>query len=105
VCSSDLLAAIEGALAELRDGAARLTGRLDAEALLRAPIEIYERLLSLLASLDVEVLLAPVIAQVGGLIDRAEAGLETTIVAFEGLQAALPSRVGSTSVSGSVSVG
>jgi hypothetical protein len=101
----DPLAALEAALTTLRGGVARLLGKLDAEALLRAPIEIYERLLAVLAGLDVEVLLAPVIAQVDGLVDKVEAGLEETIVAFEHLQAALPSQVGSTSVSGSVSVG
>jgi len=58
-----------------------------------------------LGALNVEVLLAPLLARLDQIAVQLDAGLTVTFDAFEELQAALPSAGGGSSVSVSVDVG
>jgi hypothetical protein len=105
VAGFDPLAPVIAVLNGLRDAAARLLEKLDVEAILAEPIAIYEDILGLLGQLDLEVLFGPVMERLVALQGQVEEGLERTVTAFERLQESLPASVGSTSTSGSVSVG
>ncbi|HVR98500.1 MAG TPA: hypothetical protein VMW27_17935 [Thermoanaerobaculia bacterium] len=105
VAGFDPLAPVIAVLNALRDTAASLLEKLDVEAILAEPIALYEEILGLLVQLDLEVLFGPVLEQLVALQGQVEEGLERTVTAFERLQESLPASVGSTSVSGNVSVG
>ncbi len=102
VVGFDPLADATAALTELRDATARLLGKLDAEAILAKPIGIYDGLLDAFGQLDIETLLAPVLDGLDEIAQQVEQGLDDTVVAFKRLQDALPSKIGSTTISVSV---
>jgi hypothetical protein len=105
VATFNPLVDIQTALTALRDTAARVVGKLDAGAILARPIEVYRSLVDAFAQLDVEALAAPLLDQLDEIARQVDEGLDETVEAFKRLQDALPSRVGSTSISASASVG
>jgi hypothetical protein len=104
VAAFDPLGDVEEALEEVGDRAAAVVSKLDPRALLATPIEIFDLVLTDLERLDVSSLLTPLFDQLDAIAAQVDTGLEGTVVAFKRLQDALPSQVGSTSVSGSASV-
>jgi hypothetical protein len=104
VAAFDPLGDLEEALEEVGDRAAAVVSKLDARTLLATPIEIFDLVLADLERLEVTGLLTPLFEQLDAISAQVDTGLEDTVVAFKRLQDALPSQVGSTSISGSVSV-
>jgi len=98
----DPLAPLLTLLDALRDTAARVVGKLSAEQLLHSPLAIYRALVDALSALDVGRLMAPVLDLVDSIGQQVDQGLDETVTAFRGLQAALPSGGGGSSVSVSV---
>lgn len=105
VLNFDPLGPITDGLTSLQESNSRVLGKLSAEEILKTPLEIYDDVLSLLESLDLGDLLTPVLDVLDNLSQKVASGLDDTGTAFVRLQDALPDQVGSTSVSGSVSVG
>ena len=79
----------------LRDAAARVLAKLSAQQLLASPLAIYQALLGVLGQLDISRLLAPVFDSVDVIAKQVDEGLDATLSAFQGLQAALPGSAGS----------
>ena len=100
----DPLADILDSLRQLNETAAKLLTKLSAQELLKTPLGIYDDLRGTVAALDPRTLLTPVFDQLDSIAEQVDTGLEATVTSFEGLQDALPSQVGSTSVSASASV-
>ena len=98
----DPLAPLLALLNGLRDTAARVVGKLSAEQLLHSPLAIYHSLVDALSALNIGALLAPVLDAVDVIGQQVDQGLDDTVTAFRGLQAALPSGGGGSSVSVSV---
>ncbi|SEA37147.1 hypothetical protein SAMN05660964_01428 [Thiothrix caldifontis] len=74
------------------------------EAILATPLEIYDGIIGALEQLNLQRLLAPLLDTLDALAAGVNQGLEDTTGAFQRLQDALPDRVGSTTISVSVSV-
>lgn len=98
------LAAIQAALTEMRDTSTRVLGKLNPSEILATPLAIYDDIVEALDSLNIAALLAPILDQLDAIGLQVDEGLDATVVAFQSLQDALPDRIGSTSLSGSVSV-
>ena len=75
---------------------------MSAEQLLHSPLAIYRSLVNALSALNISALLAPVLDAVDVIGQQVDQGLDDTVTAFRGLQAALPSGGGGSSVSVSV---
>ena len=105
VLSFDALGSLTEGITNLQDTSTRVLGKLDAEEILKTPLEIYDDVLSLFESLDLGELLTPVLDVLDNLSEKVATGLDETSTAFVRLQDALPDQVGSSSVSGSASVG
>ena len=105
VLNFDPLTAITDGLTLLQESNSRVLDKLDAEEILKTPMSIYNDVLSLLESLDLGELLTPILDVLDNLSEKVSTGLDDTTEAFTKLQDSLPDQVGSTSVSGSVSVG
>lgn len=86
----DPLAPLLTLLDGLRDAAAQVVSKLSAQQLLTSPLAIYTLVLDALSQLDVGTLLAPVFNTVDAIGLQVDVGLDQTVVAFQGLQAALP---------------
>lgn len=86
----DPLAPLLTLLDGLRDTAVRVLAKLSAQQLLQSPLAIYNTLLAALATLDIQSLLAPVFDTVDAIALQVDSGLDDTVSAFQGLQAALP---------------
>jgi len=98
----DPLAPLLTLLDALRDTAARVVGKLSAQQLLHSPLAIYHAIVDALAQLDIGHLLAPVLDLVDSIGQQVDQGLDETVTAFQGLQAALPGGGGGSSASVSV---
>jgi hypothetical protein len=105
IAAFDPLGPVNDTLNALKETIRRVLDKLDGDALLKVPIEIYDEILALLDALDLNALLDPLLDRLDAIAAQVSEGLEGTVDSFERLQEALPSQVGSTSVSGSVSVG
>ncbi len=86
----DPLAPLLTLLDGLRDAAVRVLAKLSAEQMLQSPLAIYRTLVEALAQLDIGELLAPVFDAVDVIAKQVDEGLDNTVTAFQGLQAALP---------------
>jgi hypothetical protein len=102
VASFDPLAPLLALLDALRDTAARVVGKLSAQALLHSPLAIYRSIVDALAQLDIGKLIAPVLDLIDAIGKQVDQGLDETVTAFQGLQAALPGGGGGSSASVSV---
>ena len=102
--SADPLSPVLDILNAVRDTVARILEKLSLESLLATPLAIYDELLNELGRLDVAQLIAPLRAQLDDIAKQVDEGLDRTVVAFERLQAALPSGGGGSSAEASVSV-
>lgn len=105
VAGFDPLGPVVATLETLKATVIRVLAVLDADALLAVPIEIFADLTALLGSLDINDLLEPLYDRLDAIADQVADGLDGTVAAFEGLQDALPSQIGSTSISDGASVG
>lgn len=105
VLNFDPLGPMTQGLTDLRDSSARVLGKLNAQEILKTPLEIYDDLMAVLESLNLSELATPVLDVLDNLSQKVSSGLDETGTAFIRLQDALPDQVGGTSVSGSVSVG
>ena len=103
--TQDPLAAVTTILTNLRDLIARVLQRLSFETLLASPLAIFDHILAELKKLDPTGLLDPLFAQIDEIALQVDTGLDRTVEAFKGLQAALPAGGGGGSASGSVTVG
>ena len=101
----DPLAAVTTILTALRDLMARVLERLSLEKLLESPLAIYDHILGELKKLDPSALLDPIFDQIDEIALQVDTGLDQTVEAFKGLQAALPGGGGGSSVSVTASVG
>jgi len=99
------LADIQAALTELRDAITRVLGKLKPSEILATPISIYEEIVGVLEKLDLNALLTPLYDQIDGLAQQVDQGLKGAVDSFQRLQDALPSQVGSTSLTASASAG
>ena len=79
--------------------------KLDGNALLATPTQIFDSIVGTISGLDLGVLLDPLYIRLDAIAEQVSVGLEDTVTAFGRLQDALPAQVGSTSVSASASVG
>ena len=86
----DPLAPLLTVLDGLRDAATRVLGKLSAQQMLATPLAIYRSLVDLLDQLDIATLLAPVYQMLDTIAQQVDEGLDDTVSAFQGLQAALP---------------
>jgi hypothetical protein len=101
----DPLAPVIDLIETLQATIVRVLDLFDAESLLAVPIEVYDKIREILEALDLNGLLDPLYDRLDAIALQVTEGLDTTVAAFERLQDALPDTIGSTSVSGSVSVG
>lgn len=104
VADFDPLGPIIATIDTLKATVLRVLDKLDGDALLAVPIELYDTLMGLLQALDINALLTPLYDRLDAIAGQVSDGLEGTVGAFEDLQDALPGQVGSTSISGSASV-
>ena len=102
VAAFDPLALLLSVLDGLKATADRVLAKLSAEQLLHSPLAIYRALVDALSQLDIGRLFAPVFELIDTIAAQVDEGLDETVQAFQGLQAALPGGGGS---SLSVSVG
>lgn len=102
--TSDPLSIITDILTDLRDLIARVLERLSLETLLESPLAIFDHILSELRKLDPNALLDPLFDQIDALALQVDTGLDQTVDAFKGLQAALPAGGGGSSVSASATL-
>lgn len=93
--SFDPLKDIVTVLNELRDAAARVVGKLSAEKILAAPLDVYDKILAGFQQLNLEKLLTPVLDQLDAIVKQVDDGLDETVTALQHLQAALPAGSGS----------
>ena len=105
VAAFDPLGPVIDTLEALRATVLRVLAKLDGDALLATPIEIFDTIRSALEALDLNGILAPLYDRLDAIAAQVQEGLDGTVDSFGRLQDALPSRVGSTSVTASVSVG
>lgn len=89
----------------LKETVIRVLEKLDGDALLAAPIDIFNSVMDLLRALDLNGLLGPLYDRLDAIALQVSEGLDGTVESFEGLQDALPGQIGSTSISGSISIG
>lgn len=99
---NDPVAAVTAILENLRELIARVLDKAHLETLLEAPLAIYDHILEQLRRLQFAGLLDPIFDQLDALALQVDEGLDGTVVAFEKLQAALPSGGGGSSASASV---
>lgn len=104
VAAFDPLGPVIETLETLKATVIRVLEKLDGDALLAAPIDIFNTVMDLLRALDLNDLLGPLYDRLDAIAAQVADGLEGTVDAFEDLQDALPGQVGSTSISGSASV-
>jgi len=104
VAAFNPLAAVQSALTEMRDTTSRVLGKLVPSDILATPLSIYDDIVGALGALNVSQLLTPVLDQLDTIAQQVDQGLDITVVAFHGLQDALPDQIGSTSLSASASV-
>lgn len=104
VAAFDPLGPVIEMLETLKATVIRVLEKLDGEALLAAPIDIFRTVMDLLRALDLNHLLGPLYDRLDAIAAQVSDGLEGTVESFEGLQDALPGQIGSTSISGSASV-
>ena len=104
VAAFDPLGPVIAVLDELKATIIRVLGRLDGDVLLATPIAIYDDLKGTIEGLDIAGLVDPLLDQLDAIAAQVDEGLDGTVEAFAELQDALPGQVGSTSISGSVSV-
>lgn len=107
---SDVLAfnpldVLNDAISNLQNSSTSLLDQLDAEEILKTPIEIFEDVLSSLESIDLQNLLKPILDVLDNLSEKVSKGLGETTEAFGNLQNALPDQVGSTTFSVNLSAG
>ncbi|HWS11986.1 MAG TPA: hypothetical protein VN279_04255 [Rhodocyclaceae bacterium] len=95
----DPLAPLLDALDALRDTAARVLEKLSAQQMLASPLAIYREILAAFDALDIGALLAPIFDLIDSIARQVDEGLDETVGAFQGLQAALPSGGGGSSAS------
>ena len=100
----DPLAIIEQILNELRDTAARILEKLSVQTLLETPLAIYDEILAAFATLDLNVLLTPLLDRLDAIALQVDVGLDDTVAAFERLQEALPPPGGGSSVAVDIGV-
>jgi hypothetical protein len=100
----DPLGAVTDALEGARQSALRVTGKLDPHSLVATPQTIFDEILGAFEKLDVSRLLAPLLEQLDAIASQIDTGLEETVASFQRLQDALPDKIGSTSISASVTV-
>ena len=81
---------------------ASIGAMLSAEQLLHSPLAIYRALVDALSQLDIGRLFAPVFELIDTIAAQVDEGLDETVQAFQGLQAALPGGGGGSSLSVSV---
>jgi hypothetical protein len=105
VAAFNPLTDVEAALIELRNTTTRILGKLNAGQIMATPLQIYDTLIGLLGQLDLNALLVPLFDQLDNIAKQVDEGLDETVTSFRRLQDALPSTVGSTSTTGSASVG
>lgn len=104
VLGFDPLGPLTAAIEALKTSSTRVLGKLDAEEILKTPIEVFQDVLTTLEMIDLQNLLKPILDVLDSLSQKVSQGLEDTTEAFERLQDALPDQVGSTSISASASV-
>lgn len=104
IADFDPLGAINDALNALRARVVSILGKLDLGKLLEQPIKLFAAILKALSALDVDRLLGPILDRLDAIAAQVEQGLESTFTSFKRLQAALPDRVGGTTMSVSVSI-
>jgi hypothetical protein len=100
----DPLAAIVQILEDLRDTAARILEKLNVQQLLATPLAIYDQILAAFATIDLNVLLIPILDRLDAIALNVDEGLDRTVAAFVKLQEALPPPGGGSSVSVDVAV-
>jgi hypothetical protein len=103
IVEQDPMAQVTAILTALRDLIAAVLQKLSLKHLLEVPLQIYDEVLRQLRAIDPSGLLTPVLDQLDLIAQQVDSGLDNTVVAFQRLQAALPSGGGGSS--GSVSVG
>lgn len=89
----------------LQETIARVLELFDGEAILAVPITVYDEIMELLRALDINTLLTPLYDRLDAIAGQVSSGLDGTVDAFQGLQDALPDKVGSITVTASASVG
>jgi hypothetical protein len=104
ITAFDPLGPVVETLETLKATILRVLAKLDGEALLATPIEIFETIVSALRALDLNGLLGPLYARLDAIAGQVAEGLDGTVTSFGRLQDALPAKVGSTSIGVSVSV-
>jgi hypothetical protein len=73
--------------------------KLSAQQMLASPLAIYREVLAAFDALDIGALLAPIFDLIDSIARQVDEGLDETVGAFQGLQAALPSGGGGSSAS------
>jgi hypothetical protein len=99
----DPLGALEDAIKAAEKSVTRVLASLDPVKLVESPQAIFDDMIGALEQLDVGKLLEPIFVQLDAIAFQIDAGLENTCASFKRLQDALPDRIGSTSLSVSVS--
>jgi hypothetical protein len=101
----DPLGAVQALLDELAERADRTVAKLTPSEVLAGAVDLHAAIVAEIERLDVTTLMSGVFDELDRLAAQVSTGLDDTAAAFRDLQDALPDRVGSTSVSVSVSVG
>jgi hypothetical protein len=104
LASFDPLAVIEEILTVLRDTAARILEKLQIQKLFEIPLSVYDEILAAFGTLDLTVLLTPILDRLDAIALQVDEGLDNTVAAFERLQEALPPPGGGSSISVDVGV-
>ena len=99
----DPLGALEDVIKAAEKSVTRVLASLDPVKLVESPQAIFDDMIGALEQLDVGKLLEPIFVQLDAIAFQIDAGLENTCASFKRLQDALPDRIGSTSLSVSVS--
>jgi hypothetical protein len=99
----DPLGALDDALKAVEESVLTVLARLDPVKLVASPQAIFDDIFGALERLDVGALIAPIFDQLDAIAGQIDTGLEDTVGAFQRLQDALPDKIGSTSISVSVS--
>lgn len=105
VADFDPLGPVVETIETLQATIARVLDLFDGTAILAVPITVYDEIMDLLHALDINDLLSPLYDRLDAISAQVSDGLDGTVDAFQGLQKALPDRVGSVSVSASVGSG
>jgi hypothetical protein len=94
VIAFDPLAELQALLTALAEQAAGVIDRLDPDRLLAEPARLYDEIVAILRSVQVDALLAPILDELDALAADVDDGLTRTADAIGRLQAALPSSGG-----------